>query len=191
MATQTEVGIHLDLSERHVRRLVRQGVLPGSKGHGGYNLDDCRLAYIRYQRTQNQMSHPIGGGEEGDYLDPDAERARLLKEQADAQAMKNEITRREWAPISMIEWAAAKAASQVSAALEAIPQDLRKKFPSLPVPVINAIDREIVRIQAEASKVAVTFDEFMGGDDDFDSEGSDQGLDGPRAPDTDQTLRMG
>jgi len=181
MATQVEIGIHLDLSERHVRRLVKQGVLPGSKGHGGYNLDDCRLAYIRYLRTQGQLSKPAGGEEDDQGLDAEAQRARLLKEQADAQAMKNAVTRREWAPIAMIEWAAAKAANQASAALEAIPQDLRKKFPTLPTPVINAIEREIIRVQAEASKTAVTFDEFMDGDDDSDTEGGDQGLDGPRA----------
>ena len=50
MASQLEVAAHLDLSDRRVRVLVKDSILPGSKGHGGYDVDACRLAYIRHLR---------------------------------------------------------------------------------------------------------------------------------------------
>ena len=52
MATQTEIGDHLDLSARQVRNLVKNGILPPGKGTGGLNLDDCRRAYIGYLREK-------------------------------------------------------------------------------------------------------------------------------------------
>lgn len=177
MATQIEIAEHLDLSERRVRELVKCGAIPASTGTGGYSLADCRLSYIRYLRGlaggQVRPEPPPSGGA---VLDQEQERARLLKEQADAMGMKNAITRKEWAPIQAIEWAAAKAAAQVSAVLEGIPAIIRRRFPSVPVGVIDAIDREIVKCQSIASRVAVNFDEYMDSGEGGDSDRDDQGM---------------
>jgi terminase small subunit / prophage DNA-packing protein len=53
MATQEEVAKRLDLTSRWVRHLLKAGVLPVSKGRGGYNLDACTTSYIRYLRGVN------------------------------------------------------------------------------------------------------------------------------------------
>lgn len=50
MAKQIDVANHLDLSDRQVRNLIKSGALPGSKGPGGYDIDACRVAYIRHLR---------------------------------------------------------------------------------------------------------------------------------------------
>jgi len=50
MSSQIEVAAHLDLSTRRVSGLTKEGILPGSKGPGGYSIDACRLAYIRHLR---------------------------------------------------------------------------------------------------------------------------------------------
>ena len=50
MATQREVADNIDLSDRQVRTLLKQGILPAGKGTGGLDLDSCRVAYIRYLR---------------------------------------------------------------------------------------------------------------------------------------------
>lgn len=50
MATQAEIGTHLDLSDRSVRELLTKGVLP-SAPRGEHDLDACRLAYVRHLRA--------------------------------------------------------------------------------------------------------------------------------------------
>lgn len=49
MATQAEVGKHLDLSDRTIRELLDKGVLPNAR-RGALDLDSCRVAYIRHLR---------------------------------------------------------------------------------------------------------------------------------------------
>lgn len=49
MATQAEIGLHLDLSDRSVRDLISRGVLPQSP-RKALDLDACRIAYIRHLR---------------------------------------------------------------------------------------------------------------------------------------------
>jgi phage terminase Nu1 subunit (DNA packaging protein) len=46
MASQIEIAAHLNLSDRQIRNLVADGVLPASRGRGGMDLDACRLAYV-------------------------------------------------------------------------------------------------------------------------------------------------
>lgn len=72
MASQQQIAAHLDLTPRRVRDLVKNGVLPPSKGPGGYDLDATRTAYIRYLRG-------VGTGQthEGEVCDLVAERQRL------------------------------------------------------------------------------------------------------------------
>ncbi len=92
MTTQKELGEHIDLSDRHIRRLVKDGVLPPAKANKGYDIDACRLAYLRYLRGlamgQVEAHHD---GEEG--YDSEAERARLLHHQANLAAIKEEEER--------------------------------------------------------------------------------------------------
>ncbi len=57
MANQTEAAAYLDVSTRRHRDLVKNGVLPPSKGPGGYDLDAHRVAYIRHLRGVNPGQH--------------------------------------------------------------------------------------------------------------------------------------
>lgn len=49
LATQGEIGANLDLSERSVRQLMADGVIPQGV-RGEHDLDACRVAYIRHLR---------------------------------------------------------------------------------------------------------------------------------------------
>jgi hypothetical protein len=43
MATDAEVGAHLDITDRSIRELKKRGVLPAA-GRGKMDLDACRVA---------------------------------------------------------------------------------------------------------------------------------------------------
>ena len=112
MATDAEVGAHLDLSDRTIRALKKSGVLPDA-ARGQNDLDECRVAYIRHLRDQAAgRSHEMGPKK----LDFMAEKARDAKESADGRAMKNAVARGELVPagamsaaiIGMIEMAKAR-----------------------------------------------------------------------------------
>ncbi|UKJ74494.1 hypothetical protein [Azospirillum brasilense] len=118
MATQTEVGKHLDLSDRSVRELLERGVLPNA-ARGALDLDRCRISYIRHLR---EMAAGRATGPAGDDLT--SERARLAREQADNIALKNAALRKELLPRSDITRAVVAAFQIVRDRLSALPARL-------------------------------------------------------------------
>lgn len=128
MATQAEVAAHLDLSDRWVRKLLADGVLPGSKGKGGYDLEDCRLAYIRHLRgLGNAQVKPEPDPDSGD-IDPLTEyRLRLTA----AQDFKNEVTRKWLIATDFISFAFANFIPAAGSIFNAVDVSLRRRHPNL------------------------------------------------------------
>ena len=89
MATQIELAKHLDLSDRSVRELRDKAIFPNAS-RSSLDLDDCRVSYIRHLRAM-AARHAVGPASD----DLTAERARLAREQADGQALRNGLTRSE------------------------------------------------------------------------------------------------
>lgn len=81
-----------DCTERQVYDLVRAGTIPRAQ-RGRYDVLACTRAYIRHLREVAAGRQAQAGG-----VDLAGERARLAKEQADAQAMKNAQSRQELMP---------------------------------------------------------------------------------------------
>lgn len=90
----------------------------------------------------------------------DREKTMLIREQRIAQEMKNQKTRRETAPIAVIDWTLAKVASQLAAILEAIPLRMKQLVPHMTGSEIGIVEREIVKARNLAAGITVDFDEF-------------------------------
>lgn len=58
----------------------------------------------------------------------DKERARLTREQANAQELKNEIVRHEAAPFSFITFALGKTANEIAGVMDSLPIELMRKL---------------------------------------------------------------
>lgn len=115
---------------------------------------DNRLAHADSRRAQS-------GADPDDY---DAQRTRLTKEQADQLEMKNAVTRREQAPVELLEWALAEMAQRISAILGAVPSKVKKRVPSLTSTEMTNINREIIKAQNAASKAELPWDKLSGSD---------------------------
>lgn len=116
MATQSEVAAHLDMSPQNLRDLIGRGVIPGATGKGNLDTDKCRVGYIRYLREV-----AAGRKSEAETFDLVAERARLAKEQADAQEMKNAQLRGELLVRGEVTAAVQGAFARVRAKLLSLP----------------------------------------------------------------------
>ncbi len=165
MATQLEVAAHLDLGDRQIRNLIADGVIPGSKGHGGLDLDACRLAYIRYVRGMGsgQVKPEVPDDSEG--IDPLAEarltqeRLRLTSAQAEGQELKNEVTKRRSVPTAFATFVLSRLAAEVGSILDTLPLTLKRRHPDLAVRHIESVQREL----AKARNRAATLDERLPG----------------------------
>lgn len=139
---QAEVASHLDLSDRSVRELESKLNLPND-----YTLAAFRIAYVRHLREIAAGRSAIGD------LDLATERAGLAKEQKERVAMQNAVTRRELAPVILIEQVLAKAGSKVAGILDAIPGMIRRRNPNLSAADLTVISSEIARARNIAAAV--------------------------------------
>lgn len=168
MANQKELAQHLDLTDRQVRNLLADGILPTSRGNGGLNLQDCRHAYIRYLRG-------LGSGQvkaEAGYLPEHAidpmveqhlleERVRLTTAQAVAQERKNEIMDKQLVPVDFATFSLSKVASHIASVLDTVPQKLRRKHPDMDPRYLESLEREIAVARNLAAQVGEKLDEYV------------------------------
>jgi phage terminase Nu1 subunit (DNA packaging protein) len=110
----TVIAKLLDLTERRIHQLNREGVIPKTE-RGRYELVPAVRGYVRYLRDR-----AIGA----DAL-PDesarASRSRLVKAQAEAQEMENAKNRGDLLPVAMIERAWGEMAAAFKARILSIP----------------------------------------------------------------------
>ncbi len=92
------------------------------------------------------------------------ERARLAKEQADGQELKNAVLRKELIPVKMLEFALADISEQVSSILESIPLKVKKNLPKLTASEVEIITREIKKAMNAASRTKIDYEKAT---DDF------------------------
>jgi phage terminase Nu1 subunit (DNA packaging protein) len=160
MATQVEVAAHLDLSDRQVRNLLADGVLPASKGAGGLDVDACRIAYISYLRglASGQVKRQEARQPDDD-IDPMAEqkltqeRLRLTAAQAEGQELKNDITRRRSVPTEFATFVMSKIAAEIASILDTLPLTLKRRHPDLEVRHIESIQRELAKARNRAAEL--------------------------------------
>lgn len=165
MATQVEVAAHLDLSDRQVRNLLTDGVLPSSKGPGGLDIDACRLAYIRYVRgmASGQVRPEAPSTDDDESGDTskrlEQERLRLTAAQAEGQELKNDITKRKSVPTEFATFVLSRLAAEIGSLLDTLPLTLKRRHPDLEVRHIESVQREL----AKARNRAATLDDRLPG----------------------------
>lgn len=158
MATQKQIAEHIDLSDRQVRRLVSEGVLPASKGHGGMDIDACRTAYINYLR---HLSSKPNIDESPDEESLEYERYRLTKAQADNQELKNAISKQEVVPVDFAAFALSTVAAEASGILDSLPLNLIRKHPELTRVQQENIKRELAKAMNAMSRLSDKIPEML------------------------------
>lgn len=113
--------------------------------------------------VENRLARFIPDDDESDNLEGanyDREKTRLTKEQADAQALKNKIARRESAPILLITTAISRASAQAGAILGSVKLNVKRALPHLKAAELEVIEREIVKAQNAICSAEVDFSDL-------------------------------
>lgn len=126
-----------DISPAALTDLKKRGIAV-HLAHDSYDLTATTRAYVQHLRG---MAAGWGTGDQAANLT--SERARLAKEQADAQAIKNAKLRGELVEASEVERTWADALRQLRARIMAVPSRLRSDLPDIDAQTIDAIDRAL------------------------------------------------
>jgi phage terminase Nu1 subunit (DNA packaging protein) len=127
----------LGVTDRALRDFAERGLVVKT-GRGTYELAASIRRYCEHMREVAAGR----GGEEG-VLDLTAERARLAKEQADAQALKNAVAREELLPAADVERQWREVLAGVRSRMLAVPSRTRQALPHLTASEVTIIDREV------------------------------------------------
>jgi phage terminase Nu1 subunit (DNA packaging protein) len=127
----------LDLSPAALSDLKKRGIAI-QFGHDSYDMAATVTLYVRHLR-----GIAAGWGTAEKAAELTAERARLAKEQADAQALKNAKLRGELVEAEQVERAWSDVLRQVRARILAVPSRLRSELPDLQHATIDAMDRAL------------------------------------------------
>lgn len=165
---QIEFGGLVGISQPAVSDLVTRGVLTPGAAASQWLLEYC--SHIR-----EMAAGRLAGGD----LDLATERARLAKEQADKVAMQNAVTRKELAPVFLIEEVLAKAGSRAARILDTIPGTIRRREPSLSSDTLAAITKDVAAVRNLAASVSLAQlrDDEVTEDDEELAPGIDGGAD--------------
>lgn len=166
--TQADFGLLIGVTQQAVSDLHQRGIL---------SRDGSGLDWL-----QNYCAHmrEIAAGRS---LDLAQERARLAREQADKVAMQNAITRREHAPVEVLELVIGSVGRQVSERLEALIPMLKKRCPHLTVEDLEIIQGEIAKARNLAAGMQIDLDELYG--QETNSGSGDEGAEDALGTDTD------
>lgn len=136
----------LDISSGMLTQLKSRGIAVHLK-HDVYDLEATVRAYVGHLRGTAS-----GRGGEDQVAALTTERARLAKEQADAQALKNAALRRELVSAADVERTWSDILRQVRSRILAVPSRLRQSV-ALPAETVAALDRELRDALTELGQV--------------------------------------
>lgn len=143
MAIQKEVAKHLDMTTRQVRNLVSSGVLPPAKP-GGYDIESCRVAYIRYLRgikSGQVKTHREENEDDGNY------RELLEKEKYREKRRVNDLEEDIIAPVTKITSAISRTIEQITPIFDSLPLEMKRMNPKLTGHDIQLVKKSIAKIR--------------------------------------------
>lgn len=141
--TQSAFGELVGISQPAVSDLLSRGVMLPNQSAREWLHSYC--SHLREQAA--------GRAAAGD-LDLATERAGLARAQRERIEMQNAVTRKQLAPVSLIEEVLANVGRQIAATLEAIPVQLKRRT-TLSVAELEIVESEIVKARNLAADISL------------------------------------
>lgn len=141
---QQAFGSLVGISQQAVSDLARRGVLADGGTAGQWLLDYCD--HLR------EMAAGRGGDGAAKLV---TERALLARAQRERLDMQNAVTRRELAPVAVLEQVLAATGSKVSKVLATIPGEIRRRCPQVTSSDLAAVGVIVAKAQNQAAALSL------------------------------------
>ena len=125
------------ITERRVQQLAKQGTIP-KEGRGRYPLIETIKGYVNFLQTRSLDDQNT----DGDYR---TQKVRLTKAQAEAQELKNKITKHEVVPVAFINFVLGRVANEIAGVHDGLPVELVRRLK------LSADQAEIIKAQVSRS----------------------------------------
>lgn len=143
--TQKDFGLLVGISQPAVSELISRGVLVDGDTTGNWLLAYC---------DNLRMQAAGRGGDAAGALT--AERARLARAQAEKIEMQNAVSRKELAPVALLEQVLATTGTKAKSILATIKGELRRRFPALNAADLQSVDQIIGKALGQVAAMSLT-----------------------------------
>lgn len=119
---------------------------------------DAKSVVANRLKNQGAKDQPVD--ENGDPLDPlieykqAREKLRLTTEQADAQAMRNQVKAKKLVPVDFCLFALGRLSAMLGSTLDTVHAKVKRKCPDIEVRHLEAVQREVAVTRNEAVNLA-------------------------------------
>lgn len=166
--TQSDIAALLNISDRQVRNLMSQGLIPAAKGRNGMDPLACIHAYISY-KSQTKISNPNAemDGEDDDESYEKEKRNLALEDKKESVAMKRAkrlLFEKSYAPIQLIVDVLQQTGSRMNSRLDGLLPKMKSAWPDMPPEAIVVLEAEIVAAANECSDVKPDLTDYIDGD---------------------------
>lgn len=131
-----------------------------------FSVEDVIANRVEYELNKKSNQNHFTD-ENGEHIDIEQERARLVQQQRITQELKNEILEGRVIPIEASSQILTKILARIAATLESIAPNIKRRNPEIPQRVIDFIKNEIIKHQNEAANIESYIDDIM---DEFEQE---------------------
>ncbi|GAA03219.1 hypothetical protein [Photobacterium leiognathi] len=162
--TQSDIATLLGISDRQVRNLTQQGILPSAKGRNGINPLDCIHRYITYksQQKSSPAEAEVPGNDEEHYAK--VERDLKIEDKRETIAMKKAkrvLFEKTYGPLLIITETLQQVSSRVTTRLDGLLPKVKSVWPDMPPEAVEVFEAEIAAASNECADVRPNLEEYM------------------------------
>lgn len=166
--TQSDIGTLLGVSDRQVRNLQQQGIIPAAKGRNGLDPLACIHAYITYKSQQKTPEEkPETPEEDPDVTFEQQERQLKLEEKRENIAMKRAkrvLFEKSYAPIQMIVDVLQQVGSRMTSRMDGLIPKMKSAWPDMPPEAVEVLEAEIAAASNECADVQPDLTDYVESD---------------------------
>ncbi|WP_136484711.1 helix-turn-helix domain-containing protein [Vibrio sp. H11] len=171
--TQSDIAELLGISDRQVRNLIQQGILPAAKGRGGMDPLVCNHAYNAYLRQSKSADQKAETDKKNDPQHYEQRKRELeldkLDETVAMMRAKRLTFEKFYAPVEIIPDVIGQVASQIRSRLDSLIPKMKKSWLDMPPEAVSVLEEEIIAVCNECADVQPDLSDYIDSDPEIGS----------------------
>ncbi len=159
IVSKRRLGEIIGMVDPTITRYINDGMPMKTRGSRGIPSEFDTVDVITWLIRRETAKVGSKTSETGETIDLYLEQARLTKAKADAQELKNELERRQVAPVEVMTTSITKVSASAVAILASLKLSIKRKLPYLKNTELDIIETEVARARNAIADMELVFDD--------------------------------
>ncbi|ARR46695.1 hypothetical protein CAY59_20845 [Vibrio campbellii] len=163
--TRADIAVLLNITDRHVTRLISKGILPTPKANKGMDPLVSIHSYIAYRSQAEKSVEGVDIPQEthGEDVNREKELLKLeeLRENIAMKKAKRVLFEKTYAPIEIIVDALQQVGSRINTRIDGLIPKIKMAWPDMPPEAIEVLEAEIAATMNECADVQPDLSKYL------------------------------